>query len=194
MSEDMGSRQVITIAVTGPESTGKTRLAQELAQSLGVEWVAEYARAYLNDFDRPYVREDLEPIGRGQAEAIALGKSRALRACPPPQPPLLVLDTDWTVLHVWEAYRFGTELPVPYWQRGYGRIEVAGLYLLCYPDIRWEPDPLREHPEERMILFGEYEALLRAYQAPYYVVRGQGDARVRGALAEITKRGLATSI
>jgi NadR type nicotinamide-nucleotide adenylyltransferase len=36
------------IVVTGPESTGKTTLAQGLAERLATTWVPEYARAYLD--------------------------------------------------------------------------------------------------------------------------------------------------
>lgn len=190
----MENRQVTVIAITGPESTGKTQLAQELAQALGAEWTPEYAREYLRDFERPYTREDLERIARGQAEAIARGKTRALRACPLAHAPLLVLDTDWTVLEIWESYRFGTDMPVPFWQKGYGPIEIPDLYLLCYPDIAWQPDPLREHPHERLILFDQYVRLLCAHQAPYAVIRGQGQARLQSALEAIEQRGLAKGL
>ena len=40
------------ICVTGPESTGKTTLAQRLAELLGTECVAEASRAYAQRIGR----------------------------------------------------------------------------------------------------------------------------------------------
>jgi hypothetical protein len=39
-----GLRRVV---VYGPESTGKTTLARQLAEHFGAAWVPEYARAYI---------------------------------------------------------------------------------------------------------------------------------------------------
>ena len=36
------------IAITGPESTGKSTLTEQLANHFNTLWVKEYAREYLN--------------------------------------------------------------------------------------------------------------------------------------------------
>ena len=41
------------IAITGPESTGKSMLAEELAAHYETVWVPEYAREYLEILGKP---------------------------------------------------------------------------------------------------------------------------------------------
>jgi hypothetical protein len=45
------------------------------------------------------------------------------------------------------------------------------VYLLCYPDLPWEPDPVRENPTIREYLFDWYEREVQALGVPYYIVR-----------------------
>ncbi len=59
------------ITIVGPESSGKTTLARELASRYGAAWVPEFARRYLEGLDRPYQENDLNHIAEGQLEAIS---------------------------------------------------------------------------------------------------------------------------
>lgn len=173
-------QQTFKIVLTGPESTGKTALAEALAKQLHAPLVPEFARYFVQSLGRPYHRSDLEAIGRGQQ---AWERWFAAAA-----PPLLVCDTDWTVLQIWEHYRFG--LPAEgawHWQKGYNDPQPADLYLLCTPDFPWQPDPLREHPEERARLFDWYERLLLQTEATFAVLTGPLELRIRTALAQIEK-------
>ncbi len=70
------------ITIVGPESSGKTTLARELASSYGALWVPEYARKYLDELGRPYQENDLNRIAQGQLEAISalLGQRSSLRS------------------------------------------------------------------------------------------------------------------
>lgn len=54
------------ILILGPESTGKSTLAEDLANHFGEPWVPEYAREYLEQINRPYQFKDLAEIGKGQ--------------------------------------------------------------------------------------------------------------------------------
>src|SRR5688572_19522645 len=58
------------ITIVGPESSGKTTLARELASIFGAPWVPEYAREYLEGLGRPYVENDLNRIAEGQLGVI----------------------------------------------------------------------------------------------------------------------------
>jgi nicotinamide riboside kinase len=172
--------QKLKIVLTGPESTGKTALAEALAEHLGVACVREFARYFVAHLGRPYDRADLRAIGRGQQ---AWEDWHAAQ-----NPPLLVCDTDWTVLHIWEQYRFGAPAEGRWtWEAGYANARRADLYLLCAPDFPWQPDPLREHPEERAVLFDWYERLLQTTGAAYMVVTGAHEQRLQTALAQIQK-------
>jgi nicotinamide riboside kinase len=114
-------QSVLKIILTGPESSGKTTMAQALADTLGAPLVPEFARSYLAHLGRPYRRDDLPAIARGQQawenwfaanRLIVNGKESKTLIC----------DTDWTVIRVWEEYKFGG------WTEDVGRwTEDAGL-------------------------------------------------------------------
>ncbi len=143
-------------------------------------WVPEFARDYVACLGRPYQRHDLVAIGRGQ---WAWEQWYARQ-----NPPVLLCDTDWTVLHIWEHYRYG---PPPdeawQWQRGYSNAAVADMYFLCAPDFPWQPDPLRENPDEREALFEWYEQLLRTHAAAYTVLAGPFEQRLTIAYREVER-------
>lgn len=180
------------IVVTGPESTGKTALAEALAKRAGALWVPEFARYYVAHLGRPYERNDLKMIGLGQKmweDWYAVFSDQSL-----PKRRALICDTDWTVLHIWEHYRFAQnriDLPLPndaptaLWQTGYGSPDLADLYLLCRPDFPWQPDPLRENPDERDVLFNMYDRLLRGCNAKFIILSGDHEARLQTALAAV---------
>ena len=42
------------VFISGPESTGKSQLAAELAKRFNGVYVPEYAREYVGNLDRPY--------------------------------------------------------------------------------------------------------------------------------------------
>ena len=169
------------IVCTGPESSGKSTLAQALAQVLNIRRVPEFARTWLEHLGRPYVHEDLKTIAHGQrawenwycARAIEDGQNE------------FVCDTDWTVIHIWENYKYQSNLICPA-----HLLDPANLYLLCQPDLPWVHDPLREHPFERELLFQKYEQLLLDIDACYCVVYGATlEERVNMALEAINGLG-----
>ncbi|MGO8608995.1 AAA family ATPase, partial [Rhizobium johnstonii] len=46
---------MLRVALTGPESTGKTTLSRLLAEHYGTTWAQEYARYYLEQHGPGYV-------------------------------------------------------------------------------------------------------------------------------------------
>lgn len=162
---------MIRIAITGPESTGKSALAQALAEHFGTAWVPEYAREYLGKLDRPYHYDDLL--------AIADGQRRAEDSLDDGTEGFLFCDTDALVLYVWSTFRFGKCHPElnDWLEEG-----SYALHLLCDVDLPWEYDPLREHPEQRNELFSLYLRELEARRLPYRVVSGRGEERTANAI------------
>jgi nicotinamide riboside kinase len=61
------------------------------------------------------------------------------------------------------------------------------MYILCKPDIEWEPDPLRENPHDRDELFELYEGLLRESGSDYVISAGSMAERLQNALNLIEK-------
>lgn len=60
-------------------------------------------------------------------------------------------------------------------------------YFLCKPDIPWEPDPLRENPEDRKRLFKLYERDLLGLGASYNVLSGNIEERKMRIIATLKK-------
>jgi nicotinamide riboside kinase len=115
---------MIRIAVTGPESTGKTTLARQLARRYGAPWTPEYARYYLRRLNRPYVQDDLLAIARGQLEwEEAKGRRN---------PEILFSDTCLLVIKIWSEFKYGNCHP---WILEQLRAHTYDLYLLCGVDL-----------------------------------------------------------
>lgn len=162
------------IVITGPESSGKTTLTRNLARHYGGTWVGEYARTYLEKLDRPYIEEDLERIGREQLrQQRVAGNSRTFKFC----------DTGLIVLYVWSMVSYQR---VQSWLTEALERDQTDLYLLTTPDMPWEPDPFREHPEQRDWLFDQYRAYLDRHHVPYRIISGPSEAeRLGNAITEI---------
>ena len=58
-------------------------------------------------------------------------------------------------------------------------------YLLCYPDLPWIDDPLRENPNIREELFLWYKEEIEALHIPYTSIKGEGNERLQQAVAAL---------
>jgi len=159
------------VAITGPESTGKSWLTKQLAMHYQTQRVDEYAREYLLKNGPGYNQDDVIQIAKGQLEReeIAAEQSRDLLFC----------DTDMLVVKIWAEVVFGQ---CPVWIEQQFNNHHYDLYLLCAPDIPWKPDPLRENPDNRDELFTHYEKTLIRYEFPYHIVTGRGNKRLKNAV------------
>ena len=157
------------VAVVGPECTGKTVLAQALAQQLQSAYLPEYAREYLKAAD--YSEQDVINIAKEQ-NARELDFIAA-------EPRLGIFDTDGIVIRIWFQERFRR---VPSFVNENIRTQPRRLYLLTAPDLEWEFDPLRESPTDRERLFDRYIEELVELEADFFIVTGTGSARTRNAL------------
>nr|WP_287938183.1 ATP-binding protein [Algoriphagus sp.] len=166
------------ILILGPESTGKSTLAEDLAHHFGEPWVPEFAREYLEKIDRPYRFEDLVEIGKGQ---VLLEDQQAEKA-----KNFLFCDTDLRVIHIWSEHRFGKTDP---WVLGEINRRTYDLILLTDTDLPWEPDPLREYPEleMRQYFFEKYLKLAQESGFPFWTVSGNQEERVKMALKALGK-------
>ena len=163
------------VALTGPESTGKTTLAAELAAHYGTAWSAEFSRTYLDRKQARLDDSDVEPIARGQ---IAGEDEAALRASR-----LLILDTDLVSTVVYSRYYYGR---CPEWIVEAARDRRAQLYLLPHPDVPWMPDgEQRDQPAARAELLRLFRAALDEFGARYVEIRGSWTERRLRAIASI---------
>ncbi|WP_258102652.1 ATP-binding protein [Marinoscillum sp. MHG1-6] len=162
------------IAVIGPESTGKSELCQHLARIYNTEWVPEYARVHLDRLDRPYEKDDLDLIAKGQ---LAWEDDKAEYA-----EKYLFCDTNLIVIKVWSDHKYGKTSD---WIEDELKGRKYDFYLLANIDLAWRPDPQREHPKLRQHFFDLYEQYLKDQELPYAVVSGIEDMRTNNALSAL---------
>jgi len=159
------------VSITGPESTGKTWLAQKLAAHYQTVAVPEYALEYLSKHGAQYQPEDIVEIAKGQLALEDFYAKKTSR--------ILFCDTDLIVCRIWSQVVFNH---VPAWIEEMIVKNRYDLYLLCMPDIAWQPGPFRENPDNREYLFRLYEQELRERGFRYAVVTGTGDQRLKNAV------------
>jgi len=162
------------IAITGPESTGKSLLAEQLAFRYKTIWVPEYAREYLKDLDRQYNETDVVNIAKGQ---IRNEQSKLKLATQ-----FIFCDTELIVTKIWSEVKYSRCDP---WILRNIEHHKYDLFLLCNIDLPWVDDPLREHPDRRKYLFDLYYNELITRKFPFYVISGEGDARLANAVTFI---------
>ena len=163
----MNEADVCKIVITGPESSGKSTLADFLSNAFSLPLVGEAARAYLAGKQKPYTQEDVRNIAVIQAEDEA-------NACLVNQ--VVICDTDLLTILIWQKEKYGA------WdQEFYNKwnINENKLYLLCAPDIPWVPDPLRENPDDRERLFEIHLELLKQHNRQYEVISGSEEQRIK---------------
>ena len=162
------------VSVFGPESTGKSTLAAQLAAALHTICVPEFARTYLEARHGVLEAADMPFIVRGQS---ALEDSLARDA-----DRVLVCDTDPLLTVVWYETLYG---PAPDWLRAQAARRRYELTVLCDIDLPWVADPVRYLPDDRAGFFSRCERALRDVNRRYVIVRGSGPDRGQPALAEI---------
>ncbi|MGC8824196.1 MAG: AAA family ATPase [Bacteroidales bacterium] len=159
------------IAILGPECTGKTTLAAQLAQHFHGRWIPEYARGYVAQLNRKYDYADVEHIALVQMKQIQEADGLA---------PFVFFDTELIITRIWFEVVFGHE---PQWLDEAIRSNPFDLYLLTDTSIPWEPDPVRENGGAmREILFKKYEYQLQKYRFPYHIVTGLHQQRLLNAI------------
>lgn len=170
---------IIKIVLFGPESSGKTTLARQLARYYNSVWVEEYARPYLqnkwNNERKTCEQSDLIPIAIGQMmkENDLVHKANKVLLC----------DTDLLETMVYSETYYG-EVVDPVLKNA-ALENTYDIYLLCNIDIPWEADDLRDRPERRIEMFEAFKNALEDYNRPYYLIEGSKKARLSRAIGII---------
>lgn len=167
---------MIKVVLYGPESTGKTTLARQLAVHYNTLWVPEFMREYLEEkwnYERKVVsQEDLIPIAKGQ---LAIEKEVSEKV-----ENLLICDTNLLELKVYSEYYYDGYCPDLIKKEALKN--NAEVYLLTYIDIPWEPDILRDRPNDREEMFRIFEAELKKQGFAYEVLKGREKERFNKAV------------
>jgi NadR type nicotinamide-nucleotide adenylyltransferase len=166
----------LRVVVTGSECSGKTTLTRALAERFGAPWVPERCRAYQDAKGAPLEASDVEPIAW---EHLAEAEAAEARAAD-----IVFLDTDLVSTVVYARHYYGT---CPAWIEEAARERKADLYLLCAPDLAWEPDGQRDRGERREEMHRLFERELGTLGAPAAPVEGEGRAREENALRAVAR-------
>ena len=167
---------MLKIAILGPESTGKTMLAEQLAEHFHTDFVPEFSREYLKDSPQKYDLKDVIAIAKGQQENIEKATEKSTD--------ILISDTEAIVNKVWCEYVFKQ---TPQEIEDLVQNQDFDLYLLCDIDLQWTFDPLRENPdlEERKTIFALYKKTLDGTKSNYFIISDKGELRFNHALEAI---------
>jgi len=177
--------RTIKIAVVGPESTGKSKMAKRLASEFNTLFVPEYARYYCEDLNRQYTMEDEMNIFYGQ---IAMEDSFLAVV----KEDVLICDTCFLTVKVWSDHLFGYTPERVLEER---KTRKYDFYLLMDIDLPWVDDPLRDFPDKRDHFLEVWKKELAEVSAQYRLISGLNEERFENgikAVKDFLKRNRAT--
>jgi NadR type nicotinamide-nucleotide adenylyltransferase len=165
-----------TVCLCGPESTGKSTLAQALAAHFQTVAAPEYGRTYCEVFGTECDADDLRAIVRGHEALAAAARLRANR--------VLILDTDAVMTAVWADMLLGFR------PDDLDRVATtADLYILTDVDLTWRNDGTRYTRLSSADTRSRFHALCRdelsKRNLPFVTVNGHGDSRLSAAVTAI---------
>lgn len=171
---------MIKIAVTGPESTGKSRICEAYGEKLNAMVVPEFARLWLES--KPNYRYTFEDVEWMAQEQFRL-QSEALQS----EAHLVLFDTDLLVCRVWMEVVFGH---CPKWIAEESERNAFDFTFLMDIDLAWKDDPLREHPHLRDELFFRYLNVLENSKRPFGIVSGTAAERYENSISLLKNKQL----
>jgi len=180
MEENLKQQLVSLLKITlyGPESTGKTTLAKQLAEHYKTEWIPEFAREYLqekwNKTQQICEEHDLLPIAVGQTKS----ENKALKKANK----LLFSDTCLLVSKVYSDIHYGQTNPI---LEKAAKKHKYDLFILTDVDVPWEKDDLRDAPSKRKENLRVFEDVLIRYNKPYLTLSGSKENRLQEAISWI---------
>jgi HTH-type transcriptional repressor of NAD biosynthesis genes len=164
------------VVLFGAESTGKSTMAEWLAERFSTRFVPEFGRTYdANRKSDIWTSHDFEAIADGH---------EAMRAAIAPEAgPVLIEDTDPLLTRVWEEFLLGKPALADF-QR-----PLADLYLLQDIDMPWRDDGTRYQgdPRAREVFHERCQELLREVRANWRLVSGSSLERRAECESEIRK-------
>jgi nicotinamide riboside kinase len=186
MEKDLRQQKttIIKIALFGPESTGKTTLAKQLAKYYETEWVPEFARDYLQEKweenKHICVADDMMPIAYGQT---ALENQKLASANK-----YLFCDTNLMVTKVFSEMYYGFCDPL---LNEAALKHEYDLFFLTDIDVPWEKDDIRDTPEGRETVFSVFKQTLIDTKKPFITLSGDKESRLKKAISIIDNLALA---
>jgi NadR type nicotinamide-nucleotide adenylyltransferase len=158
----------------GPESTGKSVMAKNLAARYNTTWVPEVAREMVTS--NHFNREDIISIGRAQTQRIyqQLKKARVFLIC----------DTDIITTQIYSRHYLKVVPPVLYELE---KLVSYDRYFLFDIDVPWVDDGLRDLKDKRQEMMQVFQQELNRRNIEYILVQGDWAQREQIIGNEIDK-------
>ena len=169
-------KELIKIAIVGPESTGKSTISSALAKHFKTVWVPEYARYYCEGLTAACTLQDELNMFYGQ---LALEKSMEVVV----KNNLMICDTTFLTVKIWSDYQLG-ETPQPVLEAI--KTHHYDHYLLLKNDLPWEDDPLRDFKDMGDYFMDVWRKELNNINASFVEVGGVVN-RLENAIEAIDK-------
>ncbi len=165
----------VKVCLFGPECTGKTKMARELAQHFNTVFVEEYARAFFEMKENVVQWEEISDIAMGQIAS----EDFLARSCQQ----VLFCDTDLILTTIWSKWMY--ENKCPDWVREEAEKRTYDLYLLMDTDIPYVEDSVRCLPEHRQEFFDDCKFALESRGRRYVTISGEWDQRFAAAVSAV---------
>ena len=162
------------VCIFGPESTGKSTLAIDLARHFQTVFVEEYARPLLDPKNGVCDYEDIEKIARGQRASEQALARQANR--------ILLCDTDLLTTTIWSEVLFGT---CPAWIYEAADAMTYDLYLVMNIDVPWVDDNQRYLADKRQEFLDLCIQALEERNRPYIIISGTWEERFAQAVQAV---------
>jgi nicotinamide riboside kinase len=159
----------IKIVVTGPESSGKTSLCGRLSEYYKSTMIPEKSREYLSKTGGFYNLNDIIEIAKLQ---VLLNDSKTNTG------DIIFCDTDALTCLIWAEEKYKVQSDELY------QLVIENqpdFYVLCFPDLNWEYDYLRENKLDRIRLFQKYYKAIVELKVPFAIIYGVGLQRFTNA-------------
>ncbi|GAB3987311.1 nicotinamide-nucleotide adenylyltransferase [Spirosoma daeguense] len=157
------------VCLFGPESVGKTTLAQQLAVAYRTQYVLEMARNFITS--NAFIIDDIIQIGRAQTDAVKAAERTANR--------VLFCDTDLITTQIYSEIYFNQ---IPPELTTLERSIQYDTYILLDTDVAWVADSLRDqgHRREEMLIWFREE--LDKRKLTYQFISGSYAKRLNKAI------------
>jgi|GEM_PF-324022 len=182
------------LCLLGPESTGKSRLAEALAAQFGTLVMPEYGRTFDINYmqgesgkakGENWTEDDLVKLA---ATHIAMREAMMRETGAPQAGALLVEYTDIIQTAIWAEFLLGS--PSPVLEKKIRAADLADHYLVLSPDVRWIDDGVRYAGDDqvRQWFFDDAVARLGKLDLNFDIVSGPDwAARTAAAIAATEK-------
>lgn len=164
------------VVLIGPESSGKSTLAQALGDALGTVVAPEYGRTYCDFFGQPD-EDDLRAIAKGHIASTQAAMRFANR--------ILIEDTDAAMTQVWADM-----LGIPRDPQIEALWTAPDLYVVCDIDVPWVEDGQRWFPEpaQREAFLDRCVNEARGRDVPFVIASGDVVQRVANVVKTLARR------